>query len=109
MGESQTALIVISLYLNGQNNYPSHLIAKHYIQYITRGVIGKLSAVTNPVLLVGGLNDPVVPPANVRLMAQRIAKSWLTIFPGRHGALLEWANTFTALFEEFYSVYGNVQ
>lgn len=79
---------------------------KLWIQYITPGVLGKLSAVSNPVLLIGGLNDPVVPPANVRLMAQRIPKTWLSIFPGRHGALLEWGTAFTTLFEDFYSVYG---
>ena len=73
------------------------------------GVYSSLPSVTNPMLLVGGLNDTVVPAQNVRVMAESLPDSWLALFPGKHAAYLENEGSFLELYETFYDVYGVTQ
>ena len=68
-----------------------------------------MPSVTNPMLLVGGLNDTVVPVQNVRVMAEALPDAWLAIFPGKHAAYYENEDSFMELYETFYDVYGAKQ
>jgi pimeloyl-ACP methyl ester carboxylesterase len=76
------------------------------LQLISRGVVDKLTTIQNPVMLVAGLNDPIVPPENSRLMAKSIPKVWMSILPGRHRAFDEWGKYFVDEFESFWGIYG---
>lgn len=69
--------------------------------------MNKLAAIQNPVMLIAGLTDPIVPPQNSRLMAEKIPRVSMSILPGRHRAFDEWGNFFVDEFEAFYEVYGS--
>lgn len=50
---------------------------------------GQLPRVTVPVLAAAGREDPVVPPSNLRLIADQIEGATLTVFPGAHAFLFQ--------------------
>jgi poly(3-hydroxyalkanoate) depolymerase len=47
-----------------------------------------LSSIRQPVLILSGNNDPIVPAANARIMAGLIPNSTLRIFAGGHAAII---------------------
>ena len=49
----------------------------------------QLSRIKVPVLAAAGRQDPVVPPSNLRLIADRIPGSRLEVFPGAHAFLFQ--------------------
>ncbi len=54
-----------------------------------------------PVLATAGRQDPVVPPSNLRLIAERIAGSRLIIFPGAHAFLFQDRERFARVLNGF--------
>lgn len=77
------------------------------MQFLGEGeAAAQLSSLNTPVLMIGGSSDEVVPVDNLREMARHLPTSWLAIFPGRHGAFLEYQDQTLALFNNFYEVYG---
>ena len=77
------------------------------MQFLGPGdVASALGTVATPTLLLGGQSDEVVPVDNLRVMARALPTSWLAIFPGMHGAILEYVDQSLALFNNFYDVYS---
>lgn len=75
------------------------------MQFTVGGVFNSLKTVQNPVYLIGGLSDQLVPVDNVRKMASQLPISWLSIFPGKHGALLQNQDMFLSVYDEFLNVW----
>jgi pimeloyl-ACP methyl ester carboxylesterase len=61
----------------------------------------QLAAIAAPTLAVGGLRDPVVPPANLRRIAARVPQSRLVILPGAHAFLFQQHRAFTRAVNDF--------
>lgn len=60
-----------------------------------------LRRLTLPVLVTGGLADPVVPPANARRLARLIPRARLALLPGAHAYLFSDRIRFGARVERF--------
>lgn len=61
----------------------------------------QLEQIRIPVLATAGRQDPVVPPSNLRLIADRIDGSRLTIFPGAHAFLFQDRDRFAQALNDF--------
>ncbi len=59
------------------------------------GACARLDTVTQPTLLIAGLEDVVIPPANSLMMASRIPNSWLIRIPGGHSNMYQYPETFS--------------
>ena len=56
-----------------------------------------------PTLAAAGARDPVVPPVNLRLIADRASRSRLVVFPGAHAFLFQERRAFTRVVDRFLS------
>lgn len=61
----------------------------------------QLAGIGVPTLATAGARDPVVPPANLRLIATRIPRSELAVFPGAHAFLFQERRPFTRAVDRF--------
>ena len=63
----------------------------------------QLSRIAAPALAIGGRLDPVVPPRNLRLIAERIRYSRLRVLPGAHAFLFSARRRFARAVTRFIS------
>jgi pimeloyl-ACP methyl ester carboxylesterase len=61
----------------------------------------RLTGVAAPTLAAAGAADPVVPPVNLRRIADRIPRSRLVVFPGAHAFLFQARRPFTRVVDRF--------
>lgn len=61
----------------------------------------ELATVRAPVLATAGRSDPVVPPVNLRLIADRVEDGELVLFGGAHAFLFQDRRRFARLVDEF--------
>jgi pimeloyl-ACP methyl ester carboxylesterase len=61
----------------------------------------QLADLAVPTLAAAGARDPVVPPANLRRIADRVPRSELVVFPGAHGFLFQDRRRFTRVVDRF--------
>jgi pimeloyl-ACP methyl ester carboxylesterase len=63
----------------------------------------QLGAVEAPTLAAAGAGDPVVPPVNLRLIADRVPHARLAVFPGAHAFLFQERRAFARVVNRFLS------
>lgn len=63
----------------------------------------QLADIAVPTLVAAGAADPVVPPTNLRLIAARIPRAELRVFPGAHAFLFQERRPFTRAVDRFLS------
>lgn len=63
----------------------------------------ELAELDAPTLAAAGARDPVVPPVNLRRIAERISGARLSVFPGAHAFLFQSRIAFTETVDEFLS------
>lgn len=87
---------------------PRHPAAPFPPQNLGVGVYDLLPGVDNPMLLVGGSEDGLVPPQNLQIMAAELGpKVALWVYPNtRHGVIQQNTDSVLALVEAFLSQYG---
>jgi pimeloyl-ACP methyl ester carboxylesterase len=61
----------------------------------------QLAGLRPPTLATAGCRDPVVPPINLRRIADRIRRSKLIVFPGAHGFLFQQRRSFARAVNSF--------
>lgn len=61
----------------------------------------QLATVVAPTLAAAGARDPVVPPVNLRRIAQRMPHSQLEVFPGAHAFLFQERRRFARALDRF--------
>jgi pimeloyl-ACP methyl ester carboxylesterase len=61
----------------------------------------QLAGVAAPTLAAAGARDPVVPPVNLRLIADRIPRSRFVVFPGAHAFLFQERQAFAQVVNRF--------
>jgi len=59
------------------------------------GTCGRIDKLVQPTLIITGIEDVVIPPANSFLMASRIPDSWLIRLPGGHSNMYQYPRTFS--------------
>ena len=60
-----------------------------------KGTCGRLATLTQPVLVITGTEDVIIPPANSLAMASLIPGSWLIRMPGGHANIYQYPKTFS--------------
>lgn len=63
----------------------------------------QLSNIAAPTLAAAGAEDPVVPPVNLRRIADRVPRSKFVVFPGAHAFLFQARRSFTRAVDRFLS------
>lgn len=72
--------------------------------YADTTVWDAVPSITNDLLLVGGEEDLIVPPQNVRAIAERVPTPWLVIFKeAGHAAMWQYPEEFLSLVDTFLS------
>ncbi len=61
----------------------------------------QLASVAAPTLAAAGADDPVVPPLNLRRIADRVPHSRFAVFPGAHAFLFQARRSFTRAVDRF--------
>lgn len=61
----------------------------------------QLAGIEAPTFAAAGTEDPVVPPVNLRLIAARVPRSRLELFPGAHAFLFQDRRAFAQSVDEF--------
>lgn len=59
------------------------------------GTCGRIDKLVQPTLIITGIEDVVIPPANSFLMASKIPGSWLIRLPGGHSNMYQYPRTFS--------------
>lgn len=59
------------------------------------GTCGRIDKLVQPTLIITGVEDVIIPPANAFLLASRISGSWLIRLPGGHSNMYQYPKTFS--------------
>ncbi|OPY78953.1 MAG: putative non-heme bromoperoxidase BpoC [Syntrophorhabdus sp. PtaU1.Bin058] len=59
------------------------------------GTCGRVNKLIQPTLIITGIEDVIIPPANSFLMASKIPSSWLIRLPGGHSNMYQYPRTFS--------------
>ncbi len=66
----------------------------------------QLGGISAPTLAAAGISDPVVPPVNLRRIAERIPDAELLVLPGAHAFLFQERRAFSSAVAEFSAAAG---
>jgi pimeloyl-ACP methyl ester carboxylesterase len=70
-----------------------------------KGTCDRLPNISKPTLVIDGTDDIFVPPANSKMIAQKIPGTWLVQIKGAgHGLMYQYPQQFTAVLETFLSI-----
>jgi pimeloyl-ACP methyl ester carboxylesterase len=86
-----------------------HGVAAHWWASVYHDTVSRLPAVQAPTLVLHGSDDAMAPPANARLLAERIPDAELRILPGAgHAYLLEQPEASFALLTDWLDRRGEI-
>lgn len=80
-------------------------INEHWLSTNWSGVCDLLQKVTNPSLIITGIEDDAIPSGNSLILVDKIPGSWLVQIEGAgHGLMYQYPKTFTEIVETFLNV-----
>lgn len=75
----------------------------HFSASASHSVWDELVDVRTPALVIHGEDDELTPPANARVLADRMPDARVRVFPGRHGFVHEHADAVLPVVEAFFA------
>lgn len=82
---------------------PAHAFLRQFEACTQHDTVSRLDRILQPVWIMTGDDDPLVPPQNSMILKELLPDSQLSIFPkGRHGFFIEFADRFNQEVIQFF-------